>query len=111
MKKWMLVLAVGALVPVSSWAAMQAAAIAGRTAGNELSLAAQFSLGLVNGEAREHVYDYDGPGGGRRQLSRLDWDLKGVAMGGWRVELELYHGESRWYSWHQAGGACRGSWF
>ena len=63
MKKWMLVVAVGALVPVSSWAAMQAAAIAGRTAGNELSLAAQFSLGLVNGE-RASMYDYDGPGGG-----------------------------------------------
>jgi len=89
MKKWMLVLAVGALVPVSSWAAMQAAAIAGRTAGNELSLAAQFSLGLVNGEAREHVYDYDGPGGGRRQLSRLDWDLKGVAMGGGSVSVRM----------------------
>ena len=45
------------------------------------------SLGLLNGEAKEHVYDNDL--GYRRQLSRLDWDLKSVAMGGLNGSVRL----------------------
>jgi outer membrane protease len=36
-------------------------------------------MGIVNGNTREYVYDYD------YQLSRLDWDLKPVYYGGVKV--------------------------
>ncbi len=80
MKKLMLVLLVLVLLPVSSWAAFQAGAIAGPREGAAVSSAFQASMGILNGEAKEHVYDYDT--GSRRQLSRLDWDLSGILMGG-----------------------------
>lgn len=114
-KKWVVVLLVISVFPGASWAAIQAGAIAGRQRGAGVPIAAQLSVGLVNGEAREHVYDYDGPGGGRRQLSRLDWDLKGVAVGGGNLSARLLkkltinggvwlalskgHGEMEDYDW------------
>lgn len=71
-----------ALIPVSGWAGFKANPIAGPREGRSISLAGEFSLGVVNGKAKEHVYDYENPDGSRRQLSRLDWDIDGVAMGG-----------------------------
>lgn len=74
---------------VSSGWAFQAGAVAGDLDGGSIPVAFQASLGVLNGQAKEHVYDYDAPGGGRRQLSRLDWDLKGVAMGGVNGSVRL----------------------
>jgi len=87
MKKLFLVLLVLVLVPVSSWAALQAGAIAGPRNGAGISSAFQASMGVLNGEAKEHVYDYDT--GSRRQLSRLDWDLKSILMGGFNGSVRL----------------------
>lgn len=80
MKKRLLVLLVLVLVPVSGWAALQAAVMAGPRNGAAVSSAFQASMGVLGGEAKEHVYDTDT--GSRRQLSRLDWDLSGIVMGG-----------------------------
>ena len=81
MKKLSLVLLSAMMVPVAGWA-LQADVIAASREGAGIPLAGQLSLGILNGEANEHVYDYETVDGSRRQLSRLDWDLKGVAMGG-----------------------------
>ncbi len=87
MKRLSVVLCAMAMVPVSGWAAFQAGAIAGPKEGGGIPFAAQASLGLLDGEAKEHVYDYETMDGSRRQLSRLDWDLKGVAMGGGSLSM------------------------
>lgn len=87
MRKLIMVLMALAFLPLSAWAAFQAAAIAGPKEGKAIPFAAQASLGLLNGEANEHVYDYET--GSRRQLSRLDWDLKSIVMGGGSLSARL----------------------
>jgi len=87
MRNFFIVLLVLVFVPVSTWAAFQAGVIAGPRDGDVVSSAFQTSLGLLNGEAKEHVYDYDT--GRRRQLSRLDWDLKGILMGGFNGSVRV----------------------
>ena len=89
MKMRMLALGMAALLPVASWAAFQAGAIAGPLDGSGMSVAGQVSLGLLNGEAKEHVYDNEVFPGERYQLSRLDWDLKSVMMGGGNASVRL----------------------
>ena len=69
--------------------AFQAGVIAGPKDGPAIPFAGQLSLGLLNGEANEYVYDYETWDGSRRQLSRLDWDLKSVAMGGFNGSVRL----------------------
>lgn len=91
MKKHYLVVAISMLVPLGSRAAFQAGAIAGPTDGRGMPFAVQGSVGLLNGAAKEHVYDYETWDGSRRQLSRLDWDLKDVAMGGANGSLRLWN--------------------
>ena len=81
MKKLSLVLLAAMSVPVAGWA-FHAGVIAAPQSASGVPLAGQLSLGLLNGEAKEHVYDYETIDGSRRQLSRLDWDLDNVAMGG-----------------------------
>jgi len=80
MKKLFIAILVLALVPVSAWAGLQAGVIAPPMEAGQISMAFQGSFGMLNGEAKEHVYDYDT--GSRRQLSRLDWDLTSILMGG-----------------------------
>lgn len=92
MKKWILVtMAMAMLVPVAG--AFQADAIAPAKEGKIPSVAGQFSFGVLNGEAKEHVFGYyrndpievftkNYTSGKRYQISRLDWDLKDIAMGG-----------------------------
>lgn len=89
MKKRILVLLALMWLPVSGWAALQAGAIAGPKEDSAMPFAVQASLGILNGEAVEHVYDYETADGSRRQLSRLDWDLKSVAMGGANGSVRL----------------------
>ena len=81
MKKWILVMLAALGLPAAAWA-FQADVIAPTGAGKAPTFGAQLSLGLLNGEAKEHVYDYETADGSRRQLSRLDWDIKDVVMGG-----------------------------
>ena len=71
-----------ALGPAICQGAMRATPAAGARTGSGVAFAAQFSVGFLGGEGNEHVYDYETDDGSRRQLSRLDWDLKKVAMGG-----------------------------
>ena len=89
MKKLCLVLSMLALVSTPTWAAFQAGPIASPTDGKGVSLGGQVSVGVLNGEAKEHVYDYETVDGSRRQLSRLDWDLKNVVMGGGNGSMRL----------------------
>jgi outer membrane protease len=77
------------LLPASGGAAFQAGVIAGPKDGKGVPFAVQGSVGLLNGEANEHVYDYETLDGSRRQLSRLDWDLKDVMMGGFNGSVRL----------------------
>jgi len=46
--------------------------------GRNFSFSVRGSLGYLNGEARELVYDFDQ--GYRRKASELIWDLKGLGM-------------------------------
>lgn len=89
MKKLALVLWVAALWPMSGWAAFQAGAIAGSRDGAGTPFAGQLSVGLLNGDAKEHVFSNDVFPGERYQLSRLDWDLKSVVMGGGNLSVRL----------------------
>ena len=79
MKKGMLILLAAMVLPMAAWA-YQADMVAPSGGEWPVSFGVQLSGGMLYGEANEHVYDYDT--GRRRQLSRLDWDLKNVAMGG-----------------------------
>lgn len=88
MKKLSLMLMAMIGMPAAGWA-FQAGVIAGPKTDPGMPVAFQASLGVLNGEAKEHVYDHEGPGGSRRQLSRLDWDLKGIAMGGGNASVRL----------------------
>ncbi len=81
MKKLSLILLAAMMVPAAGWA-FQADVIAGPKEDQGIPFAVQGSLGILNGMAKEHVYDYETWDGSRRQLSRLDWDLKNVGMGG-----------------------------
>ncbi len=87
MKRLVLMLLVSGMLPVSGWAALRAGVIAGPKEGKDIPFAMQGSFGLLNGDAVEHVYDYDT--GSRRQLSRLDWDLKNIVMGGFNGSVRL----------------------
>ena len=89
MKKLSWILLALMSLPAPAWAAFQAGAIAGPKEGPGVPFAAQASLGLLNGEAIEHVFDYETVDGSRRQLSRLDWDLKDIAMGGGSLSARL----------------------
>lgn len=86
MKKWILVTTMAVGLPMAAWA-FQADVIAPMTTGKVPSFGVQLSGGTLNGEAKEHVFDYETEDGSRRQLSRLDWDLKDVAMGGINASL------------------------
>ena len=81
MRKLILVTMAMVGLPLAAWA-FQADVIAPAKDGKIPSVAGQISFGLLNGEAKEHVYDYETADGSRRQLSRLDWDLKNIVMGG-----------------------------
>jgi len=93
MKRIMVMMAVGWMsLPVQ--AGFRAAPMARSSRAAGMPFAAELSLGLANGEAKEHVYDYDGPGGARRQLSRLDWDIKNVVMGGGSLSVRPFSGQN-----------------
>ena len=96
MKK--LVWALCALVAASSsaFAAMQAGSLAKMREGRGLSFAGQLSVGMLDGEAKEHVFDNDVYPGSRYQVSRLDWDLKDVAMGGGSASVRPLNGYGFW---------------
>lgn len=81
MKKWILVWTAALAFPMAA-GAFQADVIAPMEAGKAPTFGVQLSAGTLNGEAKEHVFDYETADGSRRQLSRLDWDLKNVVMGG-----------------------------
>ena len=92
MKKWILVTMAMAGFPLAAWA-FQADVIAPAKEGKIPAVAGQLSFGLLNGEAKEHVFGYyrndpvevfaeDYTSGKRYQISRLDWELKNIAMGG-----------------------------
>ena len=87
MRRLVLMLLVLGMLPVSGWAALRAGVVVGPKEGKEIPFAVQGSIALLNGEAIEHVYDYET--GSRRQLSRLDWDLKNVLMGGFSGSVRL----------------------
>ena len=80
-----------ALFALSAQAGFRATPLATSSRKAGMPFAGQLSLGLVNGEAQEHVYDYDGPGGSQRQLSRLDWDIKNVLMGGGSLSVRPFN--------------------
>lgn len=86
MKKQLLAIMAAGLLPAAGWA-FQADVVAGPKLDKEVPFAVQGSLGVVNGMAKEHVYDYDT--GSRRQLSRLDWEIKNVAMAGFNGSVRL----------------------
>ena len=116
MKKQLLAIMAAGLLPAAGWA-FQADVVAGPKLVKEVPFAVQGSLGVVNGMAKEHVYDYDT--GSRRQLSRLDWEIKNVAMagfngsvrlldkltvnGGWWTALTEGSGEMEDYDWLDYG--------
>ena len=89
MRRLVLMLLVLGMLPVSGWAALRAGVVVGPKEGKEIPFAVQGSVGLLNGEAIEHVYDYETADGSRRQLSRLDWDLKNVLMGGFSGSVRV----------------------
>ena len=78
------------LLGVAAEAAMWAAPVARGSRGGGMPFVGELSLGVVNGEAKEHVYDYEGFRGARRRLSRLDWELKNVAMGGGSLSVRPF---------------------
>lgn len=80
-----------ALFALSAQAGFRAAPLAGSSRKAGMPFTGQLSLGVVKGEANEHVYDYEGPGGSRRQLSRLDWDIKNVVMGGGSLSVRPFN--------------------
>ncbi len=82
MKKMVAMVWVAWLLPMAGWAAFQATPIAGPKDGPGIPFAAQASMGLLNGDAVEHVFHNEVFPGERYQLSRLDWELKNVVMGG-----------------------------
>ena len=92
MKNLVLALWTLAALSVSARAALQAGSIAEATERKGISFAGQLSLGVLDGEAKEHVFDNDVNPGSRYQVSRLDWDLKDVAMGGGNVSLRPLNG-------------------
>lgn len=86
MKKWILVFQIAMGLPLAAWA-FQANVIAPIEEGKALTFGVQLSGGMLYGEAKEHVYDYESLDGSRRQLSRLDWELKNVGMGGLNASI------------------------
>jgi outer membrane protease len=55
---------------------LQADVIARPRSGISPFRSAATSFGLLNGEAKDTVYDYETADGSRRQQSRLDWNGK-----------------------------------
>ena len=89
MNKTVLVLAAAAIVPAAGFGAFRADSFAGEREGKKIAVAVDFSAGMLNGEGNEHVYDYEVDPGNRYQLSRLDWELKDVWMGGCSISIRL----------------------
>lgn len=75
-------------VPLAVFA-FQADPVAPAAESAGIPFSASFSAGLLSGEAKEHVFDYETPDGSRRQLSRLDWDLHEILMVGGQVSARL----------------------
>lgn len=88
-RKMALAALAAAMGPAICWGALRATPAAEPKEGAGATFAAQFSAGLLNGDAKEHVYDYETADGSRRQLSRLDWDLKKIAMGGGSLSVRV----------------------
>lgn len=84
---WMTMIGMS-LSALMTTSAFQAQVIAGPKTEARAALEAQFSLGVLNGDAEEIVYDYD-RFGGRRKLSQLDWDLKDIVMGGAQISARV----------------------
>ena len=84
MKRLSLVLAAMLMSSGAAWA-FQADVIAPSGGDRPVSFGVQLSGGLLNGKAKEHVFDNDVFPGERYQVSRLDWDLKNVAMAGFNA--------------------------
>lgn len=81
--------AAACLLAASAPAAQRAGVVtAAAGGGGEASfIGVQASAGLLYGEAHEHVYDFNG-----RQMSRLDWDLDQIVMGGLNGSVRLFNG-------------------
>lgn len=92
MKNLVVALCAWAALSVSARAGLQAGVLAEALGGPGVSFAGQGSIGLLNGEAKEHVFDNEVSPGSRYQVSRLDWDLKDVAMGGGNVSIRPFKG-------------------
>ena len=87
MKRLSLVLAVMMMaVPVAAWA-FQADVVAPSGGERPVAFGVQLSGGMLNGKAKEHVFDNDVYPGERYQVSRLDWDIKNVAMAGFNASV------------------------
>jgi outer membrane protease len=119
MKKRVAMLWVAWLLPAAGWAAFQAMPIAGPKDGPAIPFAAQASMGLLNGDAVEHVFGYynmspaevfylDLTSGTRYQISRLDWELKNVVMGGGSLSVrplgKLTLNAGLWLALSKGGG-------
>lgn len=89
MKKILSALVCVSACSIMTASAFQAGVLVGPKTEPRAPLAAQFSLGVLNGDAVEHVFDYEGPGGARRNLSRLDWELKNIVMGGAQISARV----------------------
>ncbi len=89
-------------LPISGRASFQAVPLAGRSDAGNIPVGGRLSMGVLGpsmvggladslgfrvGEANEHVYHYEHPDGRRRQLSRLDWELKNIVMAGGSLSL------------------------
>ena len=75
-------------LPIAA-SAFQAEPIAPAAESPGISISAAASAGTLNGEAKEHVFDYETADGSRRQLSRLDWDLKQIGMAGGQISARV----------------------
>lgn len=76
------------IIPLLSFA-FQADPNAPAKEGSKLPVTGSFSVNLLNGDAVEHVYDYETMDGRRRQLSRLDWDLSEIFMAGGEISARV----------------------
>jgi len=90
MSKTTRIVAALAMAATAAWGGFKAEPLVQSGSGGT-PFAFQFSVGMLNGDAVEHVYDYDL--GYRRQLSRLDWDLKNVIMGGGSGSIRPFDGQ------------------
>lgn len=89
MRRWLGWMALAWSAAGASWAGFQAAPLAVPPGPGGLPVAFELSMGVLNGGAKELVFDYETPTGARRELSRLEWDLKNVVMGGGRATVRV----------------------